>query len=881
MSDSLRSGLSHAGFTCLCLASAAVLRGDDQVRSQELPPLSAAREVGLSRSTMLTDTKPRSATGTSADSLEADLAGFRKHVAPVFARSCVTCHGPETAEGGLRVDTLSPDLLTGKDVDRWLEVFGALSNGEMPPEGEPGLADEVRAKATGWMSRQLEKASVLRRGRGGHSSFRRMTRYEYQYALQDLLGLPYEFAAKLPPEAVSEDGLKNSSETLQMSASQFETYRTIGLEALGKVVVLGERPTPVRYVVSMRDVMDEAADNPKAKFFDRDEGEGTKHARRQHLVDRDTGRGLQSSGLNWNLSPVEGSPESPEPSSAVMVFGANDRLRLNLGNHLPDGGIMRVRVRAGRTTRNPTEYPRLRLVFGAHTSNNANFSETVSERDLPVTASADEPAFVQFDVPLSEIPRNPFRKNKVTFPRRDELLTVQTVSNAGTGRGDEPLRIHVDYVDVTAPHYEEWPPASHTRIFFASENRGDEAKYGREVLTAFMERAWCRPVTPSEVDPFLALLEQYRPQFESFEGAMVEVLATVLATPEFLYLVERRSEESDDETTVGDTEWATRIAFFLWSSLPDEELLQAARQGRLEDPEVLETQVRRMLADPRAERFALHFVEQWLGLEGLESTDHVTDTELKEAMRAEPVAFFREVLRENNSVLDFLHSDYVVVNERLAAHYGLSGVHGPHFRRVDVTPDRHRGGLLTCAAVLAMNSDGEDSHPLKRGVWLLERVLNDPPPPPPPNVPEVDLTDPAILQMTLKERIANHRDKPACSSCHARIDPWGIAFENYDALGSYRTTIAGKPVDATSELFNTQPLAGMDGLKRYLLVSRQDQLVRALVHKTTAYALGRPLSFGDRAEIDQLTREVRQRGDRLQDLVTLVVASRLLRSKRN
>ena len=261
------------------------------------------------------------------------------------------------------------------------------------------------------------------------------------------------------------------------------------------------------------------------------------------------------------------------------------------------------------------------------------------------------------------------------------------------------------------------------------------------------------------------------------------------------------------------------------------------------------------------------------------SVVHVKDGSLFEAMQEEPVAFFDHVLKSNDSVMDFLHSDYAVVNERLAGHYRIRDVYGPHFRKVAVKPDLNRGGILTNAAILAMNSDGKDSHPLKRGIWMLERVLHDPPPPAPPNVPEVDLTDPRILEMTLKERIVDHRNKPACISCHAKIDPWGIAFENYDALGSYRTMIKNKPVDATSALFNKQELAGMDGLKRYLLAERQDQFARAMVHKMTAYALGRPLGFSDHAEIDALTVQFRKKNDRLGDLIHLVVHSSIFHSK--
>ena len=394
-----------------------------------------------------------------------------------------------------------------------------------------------------------------------------------------------------------------------------------------------------------------------------------------------------------------------------------------------------------------------------------------------------------------------------------------------------------------------------------------------------MRRVWRRPVTTEEVDSFMALFGKYRPEFETFEDAMSEVLATVLATPEFLYLTQKVSIGTESSNSVSDLESASRLSFFLWSSIPDEELLTLAWKGELKKPEILKAQVDRMLADPRAKRFSHHFVQQWLGLDALKSAVHVKDRVLLEAMREEPIAFFEDVLENNGNVMDFLHSDYAVVNEKLAGHYRIRDVYGPQFRRVPIKPEINRGGILTNAAILAMNSDGKDSHPLKRGIWMLERILHDPPPPAPPNVPEVDLTDPRILEMTLKERIADHRNKPACISCHAKIDPWGIAFENYDALGSFRTKINNKPVDATSALFNKQELAGMDGLKRYLLADRQDQFAKAMVHKMTSYALGRPLNFSDHAEIDELVRQLRKNEDRLGDLIHLIVRSSIFHSK--
>ena len=846
---------------------------------QEAPiSLATAKERGREKSRFLKET---SAVAKVPEFIpKANVAFFQESVGPVLGKSCLACHGPEKSKGRLRIDKLNPDLLAGPDVERWREVFNALSKSEMPPRDEPdyALAEADRGRIVDWLSGELNTASLLRRNSKDHSSFRRLTNYEYQYALQDLLGLPYPLANKLPPETASEDGFKNSSELLQMSAMQFETYREIGLKALQRATVTGARPPAVTYLISMPEEMDRAASKKDAKVSDKSKKNSKRPKNQQQLFHRETGESIQYSAgkLQPRAEPVAGQP--PAVSPVVLVLPRANELKLDLDRFLPDEGIMRVRIRAGRSTMNPDEHASLRLIFSAHTSNNANFSQVVSERDLPVTASADDPEFIEFTISLGDIQRNPFRKLSTTFPRRDEFLHIHNVSNA-TGR-EEPLQVLIDYIEISAPYYEQWPPKTHTDIFIASNNKDDEQLYGREVLRRFLGRAWRRPVNSPEVDPFMALFAKYRPGFPTFEQAMVEVLATALASPEFLYLTQRvTTNETKSPARISELEFASRLSMFLWSSIPDDELLQSAVQGKLREPEVLTKQIKRLLANPRARRFSQHFVEQWLGLDRMSSVTHVTDSALREAMQEEPIAFFDEVLRHNRSIMDFIHSDYAMVNERLAAHYRIPKVYGPHFRTVPVSPQTNRGGLLTSAAIMTMNSDGKDSHPLKRGVWMLKRILDDPPPPPPPNVPEVDLTNPEILKMTLKERIADHRNKAACISCHAKIDPWGIAFENYDALGAFRTSIQNKPVDATSELYNRQTLAGIDGLKRYLLTDRQDQFARAMVHKLTAYALGRPLSFADRADIDSLTAQFRRRDDGLGDLIHLIVGSNIFNSK--
>ena len=840
--------------------------------------LDAAKDQGRNTSRFRKETA-EVATATD-DAPKANLTYFQESVGPILNKSCLPCHGPEKSEGRLRIDQLNPDLLTGPDVERWSEVYNALSKSEMPPEDAPdyALADADRGRIVDWLSEELNQASLVRRNSKEHSSFRRLTKYEYNYALQDLLGLPYALANKLPPETASEDGFKNSSELLQMSVMQFETYRELGLKALKRATVSGERPQAVTYVISMPEEMSKA----KSTKDDTAADEGKKNKRKprneQQLFHRETGESIPFPGGKTMPRADAVVGQTPAVSQVVLVLPRSHELKLDLDRFLPDEGIMRVRLRAGRSTMNPDEYASLRLIFSAHTSNNANFSQTVGERDIPVTASADDPQWIHFDIPLSDIQRNPFRKLETTFPRRDEFLHIHNVSNSHGG--EDPLQVLIDHVEISAPFYEQWPPKTHTDIFFESGSRSDEQVYGREVLSRFLKRVWRRPVTSPDVDQFMDLFARYRPGFATFEDAMVEVLATALATPEFLYLTQRATaDETQPSSRISEVEFASRLSMFLWSSIPDDDLLKLAEQGKLREPDVLTAQVNRMLEDPRSRRFSQNFVEQWLGLDRMSSVTHVNENSLRESMQEEPVAFFEEVLKNNRSVLDFIHSDYALVNERLAAHYQIPNVYGPHFRNVPITPQTNRGGLLTSAAIMTMNSDGTDSHPLKRGVWMLRRILDDPPPPPPPNVPEVDLTDPRILQMTLKERIADHRDNAACVSCHSRIDPWGIAFENYDALGVYRTHIKNQPVDATSELFNRQTLEGIDGLKRYLLTDRQDQFARAMVHKLTAYALGRPLSFGDRADVDSLTAQFRRRDDGLGDLIHLIVSSSVFNSK--
>lgn len=842
---------------------------------------------------------------------QADLRSYRAEIEPTLKKACYNCHGSETAEGDFRVDTLDPDLPHGEDVDWWLEVSAAVTNGEMPPEDGPELTDDDRSKIIEWLAHEIQVASQIRPAASGHSSFRRMTRYEYNYTLQDLLGLPFDFAKDLPPDPVSEHGFKNSSEMLHMTAKQYADYLEINRSALKRATVRGERPEVLYWGVSAEraatrkvktrqeldgeikknsndsaekkakentEVQVQAAEKSDRKKGGRDRGKGT------HYLNTETGA---TSPANWAFrravnawAPTLTRPEVPEPSKYIAVLPAGKDYVVELGNRLPDEGTLRVRIRASKASNENDQIPSMALEFGWQGSNNSKASIKISKYDLEIDASPGQPKFYQWDIPLSEIyPRNPVRKTvelgtrKMTNP--SEYIRLRNTSYS------QSADIHFDYVEVSAPVYDQWPPASHSAVFFDSEKSDDENTYAREIVSRFMTRSWRRTVTDAEVDLKMAYFNKIRPTCEDFQETVIEVLATVLSSPRFLYLVRTNQSTEEAQHRIDEFELATRLSMFLWCSTPDHELIDLAARRRLANAAELARQTRRMLADPRHERFLKHFVRQWLDMELL---DYLTidqsafpqfDGNLKEAMQQEPIAFFKEVLLNDRSVMDFIHADYALVNGRLAQHYGISNVTGIGFQKVSLKPEDNRGGLLTQAGLLAMNSDGIDSHPLKRGVWLLESILNDPPPPPPPAVPEIDLTDPDILKLTLKQRIEDHRDKAACMSCHVKIDPWGIAFENFDAVGSWRTQIKGKDVDASSLLYNQHQLDGVDGLKRYLLAERQDQFARAMVHKMATFALGRPLTFGDRAKVERLVAKLRQNGDGLRTLIRLLVESDL------
>jgi hypothetical protein len=810
----------------------------------------------------------------------------------------VPCHGPDEVEGNIRIDTLNPDLLHGPDVSWWLEISSVVARAEMPPPDAEGLADTDRAAIIEWLSGQLRAASELQRASQGGSAFRRLTRYELNYALQDLLGLPFDFARDLPPEPFSKEGFQNSAELLQMSAAQLELCREAFRRALERSTVRGAQPRRLFWSCAMQAASaDEwaAFENQQQKLREQHAADPSalqtaladfhkQHSRAHggpYYLDPQTGL---TEGIRWDYGgakyawpPLEALPQPPALGGRTAILPPGRKLTVELGDQLPDAGPLLVRARVSRQPDSTGPAAELSLEFGWHASNDSQASMQISSAPLSIASSPDAPQWCEWRVSLDEIePRNLVRgTNRMgETPSPSELIRI-------VNSPDSADAVRIDYVEVTAPAWDTWPPASHTNLL-GNMAGADEQSAAREILSRFMRRAWRARISPADLDRKLALFNRIRPQSSDFQEAMIEVLAAVLASPRFLYLGQASEEAA--AVRLDAYQLASRLSLFLWCSIPDERLLSLADSGALFDSAILRATVQQMLADPRARRMPQEFVRQWLGMQllGFLKVDRRSypqfDERLHQFMQAEPAAFFSEVLSTNSSILDLLHSDYAVVNQRLARHYGLADVSGSEFRRVKLPPELHRGGLLTQAGLLAMNSDGLDSHPLKRGIWLLERILNDPPPPPPPAVPRIDLADPEILKLTLKQRLEDHRNQPACYSCHARIDPWGIAFEEFDAVGSRRGEVRGKPVDASAELYNKTVLNGADGLKHYLLEDRQDQFVTALTARLAAFGLGRPLTFSDRAQIELIAGQTRREGDGLATLIELLASSNLFQS---
>jgi mono/diheme cytochrome c family protein len=448
--------------------------------------------------------------------------------------------------------------------------------------------------------------------------------------------------------------------------------------------------------------------------------------------------------------------------------------------------------------------------------------------------------------------------------------------NADAKRRDRNLI--VDWIEIKGPlGADRAVPESHKRIFFVPTPTGDWRPAARQIIERFATRAYRRPLRPAELDRLVRLVEAPINGGERFERGVQLGVQAVLASPSFLFRFEGKPP-ADSNPIVRQYTLASRLSYFLWSTMPDDELFELARKGELDNDATLEAQVQRMLKNPKAGAFVENFVDQWLTLRILRvvSPDPKAFPSFNDALRGsmlrETEMFAESILREDRNLLEFLDADYTFLNERLAKHYGIDGVEGDHFRRVTLPKGSPRGGLLTQASLLTVTSNPTRTSPVKRGKWILEQILGTPPPPPPPDVPELSDAKNAVLSGSLRQRMEQHRADPNCATCHQRMDPLGFGFENFNAVGAWRDKDGDFPIDPSGVLPSGQRFQGPVELKTVLKQKRQE-FVRCLAEKMMTYALGRGMEIHDRCAIDQIVEAV-ERGDfRSSRLIVTIVQS--------
>jgi hypothetical protein len=438
--------------------------------------------------------------------------------------------------------------------------------------------------------------------------------------------------------------------------------------------------------------------------------------------------------------------------------------------------------------------------------------------------------------------------------------------------------LFIDYIEVIGPLAIQPLPETHKRIFFAQPASKTTNQVAREIIGRFAKRAFRRPIEKEELNRLSAIFENAQKDGESFEQSVKFALEAVLVSPHFLFRGEPQRDPNDPKAIQDINEYAlaTRLSYFLWSTMPDEELFALAEKKTLRKN--LDKQLKRMLADPKSKAVTRNFADQWLQIRNL---SHITpaketypafDAELREAMAKETELFFESILRENRSVLDFIDSDYTFLNERLAKHYGISGVKGPEFRRVSLQGTR-RGGILTQASILAITSNPTRTSPVKRGKWVLENILGSPPPPPPPDVPELSEAKEAVLSGSLRQRMEQHREKPLCASCHARMDPIGFGFENFDGIGLWRDKDGKFDIDPAGKLISGETFNGPSELKQILLKTRKEEFLTCLTEKMLTYALGRGLEYYDKCAVEKIVAALEKDSYRFQTLIAEIIKS--------
>ena len=777
----------------------------------------------------------------------------------VLDQYCVTCHNERVVRGereppsvlvsqlrraGVTLDTV--DVTDpGANADVWERVILKLRTGSMPPAGRPRPAAATYRAVASWLETEIDRAAAARPNPGRTHTVHRLNRTEYRNAIHDLFALDIDVAELLPGDETSDTGFDNNADVLSITTAQLERYmsaaRKITRLATGLPPLVPEFET---FDVPLLLVQDDRQNE------DLPLGSRGGHAVRYHFpVD---GEYLIKVRLQANWQDY------------IRGMGRPHQLDIRV-----DGVLMKRFTVGGEARGRPSP-----ATFTIAEPGDPEWEEYLHQADdhlevrVPIQAGPRVVgvSFVR-ELYASEGILQPHQAGELLS--NDEMYqgnaAVDSVAIGGpyevTGAGDTPSR---------------------REIFVCRPERlADEEACATTILSRLARRAYRRPVTAGDAEMLLEFFEAGRRSRGSFDAGIQLALERLIVDPDFLLRIQRDPSEAvpGRPYRLSDLEVASRLSFFLWSGIPDETLLDLAEREELTDPPILQQQVRRMLADPRATTLVEDFGAQWLHLRNLADVrgDPVPfpdfDDNLVEAFQRETELFLTSTTREDRSVLDLLRADYTFVNERLARHYNLPGIYGNRFRRVTLPDTRQRGGLLAHGSLLALTSYPTRTSPVLRGKWLLDTILGAPPPAPPPDVLALPESGEGGRPVSVRERLEQHRSNPVCAGCHAAIDPPGFTLENFDGLGAWRSVDeAGVPVDATGTMPSGVRVEGLAGL-RALLLDQPEQFVRTVTEKLLAFALGRQLEYYDQPTVRQIVRDAAAEDYRWSSLVLGIVES--------
>ena len=730
---------------------------------------------------------------------------------------CTDCHNDQLKTGGVTLEHASSSNVAAQAA--LLEkVLHKLRAGEMPPPGNPGPDAAQRASLVKWLETQLDAAGAAHPNPGA-PAIHRLNKAEYSNSIRDLLGLDMDHSAGLPADD-SGYGFDNIGDVLTVSPLHME-----------------------KYVSSARRISRLAVGTLKPS------------------------------------AAIEKFPAKIPQGDSLDEMPINERGEVLLRRYFPFDAEYSIVVRVRGNPAAGLPAPKLDLRLDG---------KRVKLIDAEIdTAEANQGTrSIETRMPL------PAGEHFIGAGFLSESAKLETGGGGGRG-GAAPAPapsangVSVEYISIGGPYHPTGPgdTESRRRIFICRPKAGEaEDACARQILTSLARRAYRRPVSAADTDPLMKLFAAGRADGGNFDSGVEMGLSGILVSPEFLFRVEAPPAPSLTKGAtyrLRDLDLASRLSFFIWSSIPDEELLDLAENGKLHDPAVLAAQVRRMLADSKSKALGENFAGQWLRLRNVADWKpdpdkfKEVDATLRNAFERETELFFENIVTEDRSVLEFIDADYTFLNERLARYYGIQGVKGSYFRRVALTgPDGkgpERGGILTQASVLMVTSYPTRTSPVLRGKWILENILNAPPPPPPPNVPTLDETA-SISAKSLRETFEKHRANVACASCHSRLDPLGFALENFDAGGKYRTKEGDEPIDASGNLTDGTVIDGVPGLKKILL-ARKDEFVEGLADKLLTYALGRGLEYYDQPVVRDIRRQAEKNDYRFSSLVLGIVNS--------